>query len=182
MYKYLLMCLLSLVLFSCGAKEHYRSARANQQESYKMTEMPTIESIYGTFAENYIGIWEFDQNCGSDHGGKGSHNIKGIIEFKDNGQFEIGFITTEVSNGSITYQLKREGYWLLSNDASEVNMAVVHELNSNMEITVMNPEAALKIKFKVFLDDENDAQYTDEQKRLYNFKRKGSEQTKLERI
>ena len=178
MKKFLWICMIAVLGFSCVQPKNgsnYRSPRANQQESpgFKMPDKTTIESIYGTFAEEYLGTWQSKANCGSEHNGNGSHDIYGVITFKDNGQFELEFRTIEVSKDSLIYQVKREGYWVLSNDGSFVNMAVIHELNSKMEITVIDPAASLQIFFKVFLDD-NSAQYKDEYQRLYNFKKEGS--------
>lgn len=184
MKKFLWICMIAVLGFSCiqqKSSSNYRSPRLNQQKSirFKMPDMTTRADIYGTLAEEYLGTWQSKANCGSDHNGKGSHDIFGVITFKDNGQFELEFRTIEVSSDSLIHKVKREGYWVLANDGAFVNMAVIHEINSKMEIIVIDPAASLQIFFKVFLDDGS-AQYKDERQRLFDFQKEGSKR-KLQR-
>ena len=158
-----------VVGISCSHKTEKSTYRSQRQEAFKIPEMPPLPPIYGTLAEDYLGTWKYKSNCGDDHNGKGSHDITGVISFKDNSHFTFEFVTTEVLTDSIVYQVKRDGYWTLSSALAFINMAVVHEINSKMEITIIDPEAVLKIYFKVFLDDTNTGQYKDEYQRLYDF-------------
>ena len=174
--------------FTCSPKiesnqSNYRSPRANQQESvvgFKMPDTPTNKSIDGTLADVYLGAWIFNKNCGNNHGGKGNHNINGVMKIKDNNQFELLFITTKISNNIITYKLKREGYWTLSKDGSFIDMAVVHELNSRMEIIVTDPKASLKLYFKIWHNDPTKGYYMDEKHRKYEFSKLDSKTGRFE--
>lgn len=173
--------------FICSTpdKSNYRSPRANQQElvgEFKMPDTPTNKSIDGTLADAYLGEWKVNLNCGNNHDGKGSHDISGFMEIKDNNQFKLLFVTTEISSNIITYKLKREGYWTLSNDGSFIDMAVVHELNSRMEIIVKDPKASLKLYFKIWHNNPNKGYYVDEKNRKYDFKKVGSQRNGLKRL
>ncbi len=143
MKKFLWICMIAVLGFSCTGSNRF----ANQQEviRFKMPDTPTIDGIYDTAIE-YIGLWKSNSNCGDDHDGLGSHDISGVIQFKDNGQFEMGFLTYR--NDSLVYQVKRDGYWTLI-DEIYVKMFVAHEVNTDMEIIVINPEASLKVYFKI---------------------------------
>ena len=177
MKRFLWICLMALLLVSCGGSQQEQPQSQQPSVSgFKMPDSPTIAGIYDTPAGAYIGVWTYQTNCGESHGGLGSHDIRGVIQFKDNGQFEMGFMT--VQGNSLVYQAKRDGYWALT-DGTYVTMAVAHELNTNMEITVVNPKASLKVYFKL---ENGKGSYLDEYQRSMDFRKKSPGGTKLENL
>lgn len=171
MKRFLWICLMALLLVSCGGSQPQQKSVSG----FKMPDNPTIAGIYDTPTGDYVGVWKYKTNCGESHGGLGSHDISGVIQFKDNGQFVMGFLTYQ--GDSLVYQAKREGYWALT-DVTYVTMAVAHELNSNMEIIVVNPKASLKVYFK-FAD--GNGLYLDEYQRNFDFRKKISGGMRIER-
>lgn len=169
--KKLLLLLLCVVL-GCAGGEAQKKDRLPMPEgaAYVLEKTDKIENIENLPAGEFVGIWEMDEYCSTDHEGY-KHHVKAVIEFKDNGQFFLEFKTT--LGDSVESQVNRQGYWMYTDKPfPQVVMANVHELNLNYEIRIINPEKSLKTAFRT--DGRGAGQYMDEFRNIYDFMKQNS--------